>query len=177
MLKGWCFEIKGSNAPNNAGQPWRFLQHRTAVVVMEVEVKGSTEPYHILLEPYAILVPGENYIHTTIRRRFTVIIPSHTHTRTHVRTNTRTNTLTQTHTHTVPMTHNWLINWVLPVSTQVCPSSLMPWQSNVTYTFTLEVKANCMGTFRHIPMRTLSLSFKQDRLKQDRDKSPSQQSD
>ncbi|XP_063062424.1 deleted in lung and esophageal cancer protein 1 [Engraulis encrasicolus] len=40
------------------------------VVAMEVEVKGSTEPYQILLEPYAILLPGETYIHTTIRRRF-----------------------------------------------------------------------------------------------------------
>ncbi|XP_076146708.1 deleted in lung and esophageal cancer protein 1 isoform X1 [Alosa pseudoharengus] len=40
------------------------------VAVMEVEVKGSTEPYQILLEPYAMFVPGHIYIHTTMRRRF-----------------------------------------------------------------------------------------------------------
>ncbi|XP_072544966.1 deleted in lung and esophageal cancer protein 1 isoform X3 [Salminus brasiliensis] len=40
------------------------------VIVMEIEVKGSTEPYKILLEPYALLIPGEIYIHTTICRSF-----------------------------------------------------------------------------------------------------------
>ncbi|TSK98411.1 Deleted in lung and esophageal cancer protein 1 [Bagarius yarrelli] len=40
------------------------------VIAMELEVKGSTEPYRILLEPYALFVPGETYIHTTIRKGF-----------------------------------------------------------------------------------------------------------
>ncbi|XP_060755864.1 deleted in lung and esophageal cancer protein 1 [Neoarius graeffei] len=40
------------------------------VVSMELEVKGSTEPYRILLEPYALFIPGEHYIHTTIRKGF-----------------------------------------------------------------------------------------------------------
>ncbi|KAL1248695.1 hypothetical protein QQF64_022013, partial [Cirrhinus molitorella] len=40
------------------------------VTVLEVEVKGSTEPYKILLEPYAVLIPGETYIHNTVRKRF-----------------------------------------------------------------------------------------------------------
>ncbi|XP_043082399.1 deleted in lung and esophageal cancer protein 1 isoform X2 [Puntigrus tetrazona] len=40
------------------------------VTVLEVEVKGSAEPYKILLEPYAILIPGETYINNTIRKRF-----------------------------------------------------------------------------------------------------------
>ncbi|XP_053343905.1 deleted in lung and esophageal cancer protein 1 [Clarias gariepinus] len=40
------------------------------VIVMEFEVKGCTEPYRILLEPYALLIPGESYIHTTIRKGF-----------------------------------------------------------------------------------------------------------
>nr|XP_015209756.1 PREDICTED: LOW QUALITY PROTEIN: deleted in lung and esophageal cancer protein 1 [Lepisosteus oculatus] len=40
------------------------------VIVMEIEVKGSTEPYKVLLEPYAIHIPGENFIGTTIKRRF-----------------------------------------------------------------------------------------------------------
>ncbi|KAK9953364.1 hypothetical protein ABG768_017362 [Culter alburnus] len=40
------------------------------VTVLELEVKGSAEPYKILLEPYAVLIPGETYIHNTIRRTF-----------------------------------------------------------------------------------------------------------
>ncbi|XP_051737688.1 deleted in lung and esophageal cancer protein 1 isoform X2 [Ctenopharyngodon idella] len=40
------------------------------VTILEVEVKGSAEPYKILLEPYAVLIPGETYIHNTIRRTF-----------------------------------------------------------------------------------------------------------
>src|SRR4029434_5648053 len=87
----------------SAAQPLSSVPRLQDVVVMEVEVKGSTEPYHILLEPYAILVPGENYIHTTIRRRFTLIIPSHTHT--HTRTHARTHARTHTHTHTNTHTH------------------------------------------------------------------------
>ncbi|KAI4901416.1 hypothetical protein NFI96_018546 [Prochilodus magdalenae] len=41
-------------------------------IVMEIEVKGTTEPYKILLEPYALLIPGETYIHTTIRKTFKI---------------------------------------------------------------------------------------------------------
>ncbi|KAK3541455.1 hypothetical protein QTP86_025941 [Hemibagrus guttatus] len=40
------------------------------VIAMELEVKGTTEPYRILLEPYALFIPGESYIHTTIRKGF-----------------------------------------------------------------------------------------------------------
>lgn len=42
------------------------------VIAMELEVKGSTEPYRILLEPYVLFIPGESYIHTTIRKGFKV---------------------------------------------------------------------------------------------------------
>lgn len=42
------------------------------VTAMEIEVKGSTEPYQVLLEPYAIVIPGEVFIFTTIRRQFKV---------------------------------------------------------------------------------------------------------
>lgn len=42
------------------------------VIVMEIELKGPMEPYQILLEPYAVVVPGEVYIHTTLRRQFKV---------------------------------------------------------------------------------------------------------
>lgn len=44
------------------------------VTVLELEVKGSAEPYKILLEPYAVLIPGETYIHNTIRRTFKVAL-------------------------------------------------------------------------------------------------------
>ncbi|XP_073686554.1 deleted in lung and esophageal cancer protein 1 [Garra rufa] len=44
--------------------------HVNDVTVLEVEVKGSAESYKILLEPYAILIPGETYIDNTIRKRF-----------------------------------------------------------------------------------------------------------
>lgn len=43
------------------------------VIVMEIEVKGSTEPYQVLLEPYAVIIPGEIYICTTTHRQFKVI--------------------------------------------------------------------------------------------------------
>lgn len=42
------------------------------VIVMEIEVKGSTEPHKVLLEPYAIHFPGETYIGMAIRKRFKV---------------------------------------------------------------------------------------------------------
>ncbi|KAI5617177.1 deleted in lung and esophageal cancer protein 1 isoform X2 [Silurus asotus] len=40
------------------------------LIAMELEVKGSTEPYRILLEPYALFIPGEIYIHTAISKGF-----------------------------------------------------------------------------------------------------------
>ncbi|XP_009952310.1 PREDICTED: deleted in lung and esophageal cancer protein 1, partial [Leptosomus discolor] len=40
------------------------------VTALEIEVKGSTEPFHLLLEPYAIIVPGENFIGVNVRKTF-----------------------------------------------------------------------------------------------------------
>ncbi|NXF86071.1 DLEC1 protein, partial [Eubucco bourcierii] len=40
------------------------------VIALEIEVKGSTEPFQILLEPYAIIIPGENFIGVNVRKRF-----------------------------------------------------------------------------------------------------------
>lgn len=42
------------------------------VVALEIEVKGSTEPFQLLLEPYAVIVPGENFIGVTVRKTFKV---------------------------------------------------------------------------------------------------------
>ncbi|XP_060036598.1 deleted in lung and esophageal cancer protein 1 isoform X1 [Erinaceus europaeus] len=40
------------------------------VIVLEVEVKGSVEPFQVLLEPYALIIPGENYIGITMKKEF-----------------------------------------------------------------------------------------------------------
>ncbi|KAK0139467.1 Deleted in lung and esophageal cancer protein 1 [Merluccius polli] len=40
------------------------------VIVMEIEVKGSTEPYRVRLEPYAIVFPGKLFIGTATRVKF-----------------------------------------------------------------------------------------------------------
>ncbi|RLW11481.1 hypothetical protein DV515_00001295 [Chloebia gouldiae] len=40
------------------------------VIALEIEVKGSTEPFHLLLEPYAIIIPGENFIGVNIKKTF-----------------------------------------------------------------------------------------------------------
>ncbi|XP_009941410.2 deleted in lung and esophageal cancer protein 1 [Opisthocomus hoazin] len=40
------------------------------VIAMEIEVKGSTEPFHLLLEPYAIIIPGENFIGVNVKKTF-----------------------------------------------------------------------------------------------------------
>ncbi|KAG8138712.1 hypothetical protein E2320_001516 [Naja naja] len=43
------------------------------VIVLEIDTKGSTEPFQILLEPSAIIIPGENYIGVNIRRTFKML--------------------------------------------------------------------------------------------------------
>ncbi|NWV34936.1 DLEC1 protein, partial [Grantiella picta] len=40
------------------------------VIALEIEVKGSTEPFHLALEPYAIIVPGENFIGVNVKKKF-----------------------------------------------------------------------------------------------------------
>uniref|UniRef100_A0A4W6DBE1 DLEC1 cilia and flagella associated protein n=1 Tax=Lates calcarifer TaxID=8187 RepID=A0A4W6DBE1_LATCA len=54
----------------HALQPVRTGSKVHDVIVMEIEVKGSTEPYQVLLEPYAVVIPGEIFICTTIHRQF-----------------------------------------------------------------------------------------------------------
>ncbi|CAG5895998.1 unnamed protein product [Menidia menidia] len=51
-------------------QPVQSGSRVSNVTIMEIEVKGSTEPYQILLEPYAVVVVGEILLHTTIHRQF-----------------------------------------------------------------------------------------------------------
>uniref|UniRef100_A0A8D2N648 Deleted in lung and esophageal cancer protein 1 n=1 Tax=Zonotrichia albicollis TaxID=44394 RepID=A0A8D2N648_ZONAL len=40
------------------------------VIALKIEVKGSTEPYNLLLEPYAIIIPGENFIGVNVKKKF-----------------------------------------------------------------------------------------------------------
>ncbi|XP_057411803.1 deleted in lung and esophageal cancer protein 1 isoform X2 [Balaenoptera acutorostrata] len=40
------------------------------VIVLEIEVKGSVEPFQVLLEPYALIIPGENYVGMTVKKDF-----------------------------------------------------------------------------------------------------------
>ena len=42
------------------------------VIVLEIEVKGSVEPFQVLLEPYALIIPGENYIGINVKKNFKV---------------------------------------------------------------------------------------------------------
>ncbi|NXK48995.1 DLEC1 protein, partial [Chauna torquata] len=39
-------------------------------IALEIEVKGSTEPFQLLLEPYAIIIPGESFIGVNVRKTF-----------------------------------------------------------------------------------------------------------
>ncbi|XP_073079422.1 deleted in lung and esophageal cancer protein 1 isoform X8 [Manis javanica] len=40
------------------------------MTVLEIEVKGSVEPFQVLLEPYALIIPGENYIGINVKKDF-----------------------------------------------------------------------------------------------------------
>nr|XP_019942854.1 PREDICTED: deleted in lung and esophageal cancer protein 1 [Paralichthys olivaceus] len=55
---------------NSTLKPVRTGSKVNDVIVMEIEVKGSTEPYQVLLEPYAVVIPGEIFICTTTHRQF-----------------------------------------------------------------------------------------------------------
>uniref|UniRef100_A0A673U2J6 DLEC1 cilia and flagella associated protein n=1 Tax=Suricata suricatta TaxID=37032 RepID=A0A673U2J6_SURSU len=46
------------------------------VIVLEVEVKGSVEPVQVLLEPYALIIPGENYVGINVKKHFKVGVVS-----------------------------------------------------------------------------------------------------
>lgn len=45
------------------------------VIVLEIEVKGMAEPFQVLLEPYALIIPGESYIGITVKKEFKVRHP------------------------------------------------------------------------------------------------------
>lgn len=53
-------------------QPLQAGTKVSDVVALEIEVKGSTEPYQVLLEPNAVVIPGEIFILKETRRNFMV---------------------------------------------------------------------------------------------------------
>ncbi|XP_075994138.1 deleted in lung and esophageal cancer protein 1 [Genypterus blacodes] len=63
-------QLPPEQSDNGAPQPLRSASKLTDIITMEIEVKGSTEPYQVLLEPYAIIIPGEVLMCTTIHRQF-----------------------------------------------------------------------------------------------------------
>ncbi|XP_039609639.1 deleted in lung and esophageal cancer protein 1 isoform X1 [Polypterus senegalus] len=65
-------EGNGCNAEKQGRQtaPTEKSSSINDVVVMEIEVKGPTEPFKVLLEPYAILIPGESFVCTTLKKHF-----------------------------------------------------------------------------------------------------------
>ncbi|XP_053715833.1 deleted in lung and esophageal cancer protein 1 isoform X1 [Synchiropus splendidus] len=63
-------ELPQELSDNSGLQTVRTGSKVNDVIAMEIEVKGSTEPFQILLEPYAVIIPGEHYILTTFRRQF-----------------------------------------------------------------------------------------------------------
>ncbi|GAA6215002.1 deleted in lung and esophageal cancer protein 1 [Lates japonicus] len=63
-------QLPSEPSENGALQPVRTGSKVNDVIVMEIEVKGSTEPYQVLLEPYAVVIPGEIFICTTTHRQF-----------------------------------------------------------------------------------------------------------
>ncbi|KAL7374309.1 hypothetical protein ABVT39_026064 [Epinephelus coioides] len=63
-------ELPPEPSDSSVLQPVRTGSKVSDVTVMGIEVKGSTEPYQVLLEPYTVVIPGEIFICTTTHRRF-----------------------------------------------------------------------------------------------------------
>ncbi|XP_051796597.1 deleted in lung and esophageal cancer protein 1 isoform X2 [Acanthochromis polyacanthus] len=63
-------QLPPESSDSSVLQPVQTGSKVSSVVAMEIEVKGSTEPYRVLLEPYTVVVPGEILTHTPTRRQF-----------------------------------------------------------------------------------------------------------
>ncbi|XP_048190439.1 LOW QUALITY PROTEIN: deleted in lung and esophageal cancer protein 1 [Perognathus longimembris pacificus] len=51
------------------------------VIVLEIEAKGQAEPFQVLLDPYALILPGESYIGMTVKKAFKMWNNSKSHIR------------------------------------------------------------------------------------------------
>ncbi|XP_070585983.1 deleted in lung and esophageal cancer protein 1 [Erythrolamprus reginae] len=66
-------DIPASHCLQNSDCYENGERRKEDVIVLEIDIKGSTEPFQILLEPSAIIIPGENYIGVNIRRIFQML--------------------------------------------------------------------------------------------------------
>ena len=52
---------------------WNFtVTESRDFTALEVEVKGSSIPLNVVLHPYAIYIPGQNLVGTTVKKLFAV---------------------------------------------------------------------------------------------------------
>ncbi|KAG9476528.1 hypothetical protein GDO78_003199 [Eleutherodactylus coqui] len=59
--------------PSAEQQPSSLTELRPTiqdVIVIDLEIKGTTEPFHVLLEPYAVIFSGESFISSPMRKKF-----------------------------------------------------------------------------------------------------------
>ncbi|XP_023122061.2 deleted in lung and esophageal cancer protein 1 [Amphiprion ocellaris] len=63
-------QLPPESSDSSVLQPVQTGSKVNSVIAMEIEVKGSTEPYQVLLEPYAVVIHGEIMTHTPTRRQF-----------------------------------------------------------------------------------------------------------
>ncbi|XP_068199830.1 deleted in lung and esophageal cancer protein 1 [Antennarius striatus] len=63
-------QLPSEPSGNGTLQPVGTGSKLNDVIAMAIEVKGSTEPYQVLLEPYAVVIPGEIYISRLKRSYF-----------------------------------------------------------------------------------------------------------
>ncbi|XP_026534679.1 deleted in lung and esophageal cancer protein 1 [Notechis scutatus] len=66
-------DIPASHCLQNSEYYESGERRKEDVIVLEIDTKGSTEPFQVLLEPSAIIIPGENYIGVNIRRTFKML--------------------------------------------------------------------------------------------------------
>lgn len=67
-----CFLAHGFVYSSEVENQADYLYSADDLIVLEVEVKGSAEPFQVLLEPYALIIPGENYIGVNVKKDFKV---------------------------------------------------------------------------------------------------------
>ncbi|XP_029139257.1 deleted in lung and esophageal cancer protein 1 [Protobothrops mucrosquamatus] len=66
-------DIPESHSIHNSEYYENGERRKEDVIVLEIDSKGSTEPFQILLNPSAMIIPGENYIGVNIRRTFEML--------------------------------------------------------------------------------------------------------
>ncbi|XP_008306151.1 deleted in lung and esophageal cancer protein 1 isoform X2 [Cynoglossus semilaevis] len=63
-------QLPQQDSGTSVPQPAHTGSKLSDFIAMQIEVMGSTEPYQVHLEPYALVIPGDIFICTTTRRQF-----------------------------------------------------------------------------------------------------------